>query len=204
MCACSVTQLCPTLSDPIDYRPPGSSVHEIVPARILEWVVISYSRGFSPLADWSLSPAAPALTGESFPLSHLESLLHGTVDLKKNIYLVTWPNHMSYLKAEHFIGHWQDGKPAIQSVRTIWCPVTDLKMEEATWQEVWAASIRWEWPLTADQKGHGDLRPTTLRKWIHPTTWMSLELYIYNTRKITEKDTQCPSVELAHFQLAVH
>ena len=44
---------------------------------------------------------------------------------------------MSYLKAEHFIGHWQEGKPAIQSVRTIWCDITDLKMEEATWQEVW-------------------------------------------------------------------
>ena len=54
MCACLVTQLCPTLSDPMDYSPPGSSVHEIVPARILEWVVISYSRGSSPPGDWSL------------------------------------------------------------------------------------------------------------------------------------------------------
>ena len=41
---CSVTQLCPTLCDPRDCSPPGSSVHGIFQARILEWVAISYSR----------------------------------------------------------------------------------------------------------------------------------------------------------------
>ena len=44
MC-CSVAQLCPTLWDPMDYSPPGSFVHGIFPARILEWAVIFYSRG---------------------------------------------------------------------------------------------------------------------------------------------------------------
>ena len=33
-----VAQLCPTLSDPMDYSPPGSSVHGIFQARVLEWV----------------------------------------------------------------------------------------------------------------------------------------------------------------------
>ena len=36
-------QLCPTLCDPIDGRPPGSSVPGILQARILEWVSISFS-----------------------------------------------------------------------------------------------------------------------------------------------------------------
>ena len=31
-------QLCPTLCDPIDSSPPGSSVHRLLQARILEWV----------------------------------------------------------------------------------------------------------------------------------------------------------------------
>ena len=44
MCACSVTQLCPNLCDPIDYNPPCSSVHGILQARILEWVAIFFSR----------------------------------------------------------------------------------------------------------------------------------------------------------------
>ena len=36
-------QLCPTLCDPMDCSPPGSSVHGIFQARILEWVPIAYS-----------------------------------------------------------------------------------------------------------------------------------------------------------------
>ena len=44
-----VAQSCPTLCDPLDCSPPGSSVHGILQARILEWVVISFSRGsFQP------------------------------------------------------------------------------------------------------------------------------------------------------------
>ena len=39
-----VTQLCLTLCDPIDYTPPGSSVHRILQARILEWFAIPFSR----------------------------------------------------------------------------------------------------------------------------------------------------------------
>ena len=37
-------QSCPTLCDPIDGSPPGSSVPEILQARILEWVAISFSK----------------------------------------------------------------------------------------------------------------------------------------------------------------
>ena len=45
MCVCVlVTQSCPTLCDPMDYSHPGSSVHGILQARILEWVVISFLR----------------------------------------------------------------------------------------------------------------------------------------------------------------
>ena len=39
--------------DPMDYSPPGSSVHEISQARILEWVTISFSRGSSRPKDWT-------------------------------------------------------------------------------------------------------------------------------------------------------
>ena len=38
-------QLCPTLCNPMDWSPPGSSVHGILQGRILEWVAISFSRG---------------------------------------------------------------------------------------------------------------------------------------------------------------
>ena len=38
-----VTQSCPTLSDPMDCSPPGSSVHGIFQARVLEWDAIAFS-----------------------------------------------------------------------------------------------------------------------------------------------------------------
>ena len=48
---CSVDKSCPALCDPRDYSPPGSSVHGILQAGILEWVAISSSRGSSPPRD---------------------------------------------------------------------------------------------------------------------------------------------------------
>ena len=42
-----VSQLCQTLCNPVDCSPPGSSIHGILQARILEWVAISFSRGSS-------------------------------------------------------------------------------------------------------------------------------------------------------------
>ena len=47
MRACLFAQSCPTLCSSMDCSPPGSSVHGILQARILEWVAISSSRGSS-------------------------------------------------------------------------------------------------------------------------------------------------------------
>ena len=49
---CSVTQLCPTFCNPVACSLPGSSIHEIFLARILEWVAISSSRGSSWYRYW--------------------------------------------------------------------------------------------------------------------------------------------------------
>ena len=47
-------QSCPTLCNPVDCSLPGSSVHGILQARILEWVAVSFSRGSSPPWDRTL------------------------------------------------------------------------------------------------------------------------------------------------------
>ena len=39
-----VTQSCPTLGDPMDCSPPGSSAHGISQARVLEWVATAFSK----------------------------------------------------------------------------------------------------------------------------------------------------------------
>ena len=46
-----VAQSCPILCNPVDCSLPGSSVHGILQARILEWVAISFSRGSSRPRD---------------------------------------------------------------------------------------------------------------------------------------------------------
>ena len=48
---CSLTPSCPALCNPVDCSPPGSSVHGISQARILEWVVTPSSSGSSQLRD---------------------------------------------------------------------------------------------------------------------------------------------------------
>ena len=52
-CGCVVTQSCPTLFDPMDCNLPGSLVHGISQARILEWFAISFSKGSSWPRDWT-------------------------------------------------------------------------------------------------------------------------------------------------------
>ena len=47
-------QSCPTLCFPMDCSPPGSSIHEIFQARILEWVTMSFSRASSQPRDQTL------------------------------------------------------------------------------------------------------------------------------------------------------
>ena len=61
-----VAQSCPTLYNPMDGSPPGSS-HGLFQARRLEWVAISFSRGSSPLRDWT---QVSCMAGRLYHVSH--------------------------------------------------------------------------------------------------------------------------------------
>ena len=73
VCACIHAQLlqsCLTLCAPMDYSLPGSSVHGILRARNLEWVIMPSSRGL-PHPEIELeSPAAPVLQVDSLPTQY--------------------------------------------------------------------------------------------------------------------------------------
>ena len=69
MSCCLVAQPCPTLCDPMDCSPLGSSVHEISQARILEWVATSFSSGSSWPRGWNCI----SWQADSLLLSHLGS-----------------------------------------------------------------------------------------------------------------------------------
>ena len=61
---CLVAQLCLTLCDPTDCSPPGSSVHGVLQARILEWVAMSSS---GDLSNPGIKPRSPTLQADSLP-----------------------------------------------------------------------------------------------------------------------------------------
>ena len=63
----SESQSCLTLCHPMDFNPPGSIVHGIFQARILEWVAIPFSRGSSQPRD---RPQVPFTAGSLYSLSH--------------------------------------------------------------------------------------------------------------------------------------
>ena len=53
VCVCVCAQSCLTLCSSRDCSSPGSSIHGILQARILEWVAIPFSRGSSQPRDWN-------------------------------------------------------------------------------------------------------------------------------------------------------
>ena len=71
--ACSVTKSSPTLCNPTDGSPPGSSVHGILQVRILEWVAISFS---GDLPDQGSNPCLLHWQADSLLLCHLGSPYH--------------------------------------------------------------------------------------------------------------------------------
>ena len=69
-CACVLSHFSGLLlCDLIDCSPPGSSVHEILQARILEWVAMPFSRDLPNPEIEPLSLMSPALAGEFFTTS---------------------------------------------------------------------------------------------------------------------------------------
>ena len=121
---CLVAKSYPTLCEPMDCRPPGSSVHEVSQARVLEWVAVAFSRGSSWSRDQTQvsylagrfftteSPGTPIIQ-ESFPeRKELNSRSKGdTIYKRKNkinierFYLLKiWRNNYSeslYKKRNH-------------------------------------------------------------------------------------------------------
>ena len=82
----TIVQSCPTLCDPLDYSLPGSSVHVISQARIVEWVAISFSNIF---LTQGLNPS-PAHSEQYMNVSH---------------WILAWPStlHSSPLQEDYTI-----------------------------------------------------------------------------------------------------
>ena len=81
LCVYSATQLCPSLYDPMDCSPPGSSGHGISQVRLLEWVAISSPRGSSRPRDQTCVSCVSCTAGGLFTADSLR--LHKFTDKLK-------------------------------------------------------------------------------------------------------------------------
>ena len=77
-----IAQSRPTLCNPIDYNPPGSSVHGNLQARILEWRAVPFSRESSRPSDQTQTSC---LLVDSLPLSTREALK--SANTQRNVFL---------------------------------------------------------------------------------------------------------------------
>ena len=90
-----VAQSCPTLCDPVDCSLAGSSVQEIIQARILEWIAVSFVKGSSwPRDQAHILCRSPVLQVDSLPLSHWEAFLYMSLAITLSYYFGAF-NHYS-------------------------------------------------------------------------------------------------------------
>ena len=83
-----VIQSCPTFCDPMDYSPPGSSVHGIFQARVLEWGAIAFSKTSSSSAAAAAKSLQSCQTlcdprDSSPPGSPVPGILQATTEVNK-------------------------------------------------------------------------------------------------------------------------
>ena len=123
---CSVAQSCPTLCDPMDCSLPGSSVHVIFQARILEWVAMPSFRGSSYLRDQTR--VSPELAGRFFTTITTWKAL----DLAKcggGQCKITCPPHSHTEKHQRMVSGWGIIKEAVRAPR--WEAQTSALMDPA-------------------------------------------------------------------------
>ena len=147
MCAKSL-QLCPTLCDPMDHSPPGSSVHGILQARILEWVVCP------PLRDL-LNPGI-----ESRPLGHPAKAGH--LDLH-SWGGWEWEDNVSHRESERWRRDWeQDAQDPAQPLPSVPVPRRPLSSQQPLGTVQWVSpdSAAFEAGILPSPEGQQDVLST--------------------------------------------
>ena len=100
-----VAQSCLTLCDPMDCSLPGTSVHGILQARILEWVSFPFCRDFH---DPGLKPMSPALQADSLP-SEPPLIVHYLPHKWKSLSRVWLCNIMAFTAHEFSMSEYWSG-----------------------------------------------------------------------------------------------
>ena len=93
VCSVQSLQFCLTLCNPMDCRPPGSSAHGILQARILEWDAMPFLREWSQPGYWIRVSVSPAFQADSSPTETLGRLLV-CKDIYIYVYIYIWASYL--------------------------------------------------------------------------------------------------------------
>ena len=139
VCVCVlVTQLCLTLCHPMDCSPPGSPVHGILQARILDCVAIPFSRGSSCPGDWTQDSCIAGGFFTHWATKEVLSLENNLIPMhiKCPWYVAFWD---SRYWAHIFMMPAQDSMKFLNTLRTFsfsvdWSAIWMRKKERETWK----------------------------------------------------------------------
>ena len=101
----TLCELLPPTLPPMDFSPPGSSVHGILQARILQWVAIRFSRGSFQPRGWTLILPLPQWQVDSLPLYHLGSPHLPEAYIQNHLFILWGP--LALLSVGLFWGSYQ-------------------------------------------------------------------------------------------------
>ena len=124
--------------DPMDCSLPGSSVHGILQARIVEWVAISFSRGSSQESDPGIKLGSPALKADFF------------TDWATEPTLISFKSYLLPFELKYYrLPRWLSGKELIQETlvrswvgkRRKWQPTPVFLPRKPTDRGAWQAVV---------------------------------------------------------------
>ena len=131
--ACSIAQSCPTLCDPMDCSPPGSSIHGILQVGIPEWVVISHSGGSFQPRDWTQVSCISCIS--RWTLHHWATWKPSSLCILCQIILSYWEANI--LERSNNFNICQVTWKSLSRVRLFATPWTIQSME-FSWSEYWS------------------------------------------------------------------
>ena len=201
LCPCvslSVAQSRPTLCDPMHCSPPGSSVHGIFQARLLEWVTISFSRGSSRLRDQTRVSCTAGrfftiwATREALffflliflyaPTNSLRSFHTSCHQSPSVVFLVGYQWHFAWGSSFGWLSR------TLQDVKHPWHFHSITEMIVPTVQKLGSRSFRATCQPDSDSRSHHQLQMISIRSvtfslsaykmGINPARWLRIELKI--------------------------
>ena len=159
-----VAQLCPTPSDPMDCSPPGSSIHGICQARVLEWVAIAFSdmklhtSSQSMLEKETLYPLVAFPSGSTVKESTYSAGDLGSIPGLERSLGERKGYPLQYSGLENSMDCIVHG---VQRVRHDWTTFTSLVAQTVedlpVMQETWVQFLGWENPLEKGMDTHSSV-----------------------------------------------